>query len=78
MCSTPKSNMAARKPKTQVKGFMQEMDAEQRAGFAEKANQAEERRQQRLARQRRQRERERLKEQENHDGFWGTIWQWLH
>lgn len=44
MCSTPKTNLTARMPKTPFRSFMASMTLTQRKRFAEVANRAEERR----------------------------------
>ncbi len=44
MCSTPKTNLTAKMPKTPFRSFMASMTLTQRKRFAEVANRAEERR----------------------------------
>lgn len=44
MCSTPKTNLSAKMPKTPFRSFMASMTLTQRKRFAEVANRAEERR----------------------------------
>jgi len=44
MCSTPKTNLTAKMPKTPFRSFMASMTLFQRKRFAEVANRAEERR----------------------------------